>query len=160
MIDILGLTTSDAVRAVLGVDVEELEDEVFTSIGVNEELQLDLDGWLPAGADLETITADGSTADRGTDEYTTYQRLAAYSRAFCSHYLLIGQNNWRLTRLTDGTVNEQRSDFSKDEEMERRLLDLMNKHKQALLDLLEGDSGVVSFGVAGVSSPSYDPVTG
>ncbi|NCC30974.1 MAG: hypothetical protein EOM24_02995, partial [Chloroflexia bacterium] len=49
MISILDLTSSDAVRAAIGIDEAsgELDDQVFTDLRIADMLRLELAGWLP-----------------------------------------------------------------------------------------------------------------
>lgn len=159
MIPILELTTSNAVRAILGVDEEELPDQVFLSLNLEDLLYVDIAGWLPAGSSLDSFVRDGVDAARGTEARLIWVRLSAYSQAFCAHFLLIGQSNWRLIRLTDGNVDERRAEQQGLDDMRRRLEGLMGLHREGLLELLSADLSTSGFSLIGISSPTSDPVT-
>ena len=161
MISILQLTTSDAVRALLGISEAELQDTVITAAAVEDELRLDLGTWLPTDVVLETVIQEGLAADEWSDEQKTYLRLAAYAKAFCAHYFVANQDNWRLIRLTDGQVDEQRKSSVDLEALARYLQGLMGSHKTAFLALVApATTTPVSMTVMGKARPTYDPVTG
>jgi len=160
MISILDLTTSDAVRATLGVDEEELSDQVFVDADLQNELVIDLSEWVPSTISVEDIVSDGESADQGSQEHLQYARLSSYAKAFCALFLLVSGDNWRLIRLTDGNVDERRRSDTDMEALQEYLNGLLNKHRIGFLDLVENTDTTISFGIFGVSSLTSDPVTG
>lgn len=162
MISIAQLTTSDAVRGLLGVSEAELPDEIITAAAVDEELLLDLSTWLPNDVVLVDIIVAGSAAAEGTEDWATLARLSAYAKAFGAHFFVLSQENWRLTRLGDGQIAEQRKDAVDLEALAKALQGLMGRHRAAFLELVTPEAVPSSARVtlAGASKPSYDPVTG
>lgn len=160
MIDILGLTDSDSVRAILGADDQEIPDEEMTSAGLEDELTLDFSEWVPDSVSIEDIITDGQSADQGSTEQLKYLRLSAYSKAFCAMFFIGSQDNWRAIRLTDGNVDARRRSDTDLKALRQLLNELLGRHKAGFLELVTPDAVASSFTPFSVSSPTYDPVTG
>lgn len=160
MIDILDLTDSDAVRAVLAADEQEIPDEMMTAADLEGELTLDLSEWVPDSVSIEDVITDGESADQGSEEQLKYLRLSSYAKAFCALFFVVNQDMWRTIRLTDGNVDTRRRSDTDLEALARRLNEQLGKHRAGFLDLLDPDAVSTGFTPFSVSSPTYDPVTG
>lgn len=151
--DILGLTTTQAVRAVLGVseDSLELEDVVFTAHEVEVELLLSVDVMLqPASTTYLTILASGDSS--------TLLPLRQWSKYFCALSMLPSLATATASKQSDGQNEFQRQtrDF---EALRKDLVAQLAKYEDMLLDLL-GVADTAAFSIMGISSPTFDPVTG
>lgn len=137
-------TTTEAVRASLGVDDSDIPDEYLLNSGLDLELQLDLDDWLPEHEEL---------ADRSAKS-----ALSLYAQWFCA--LQVSTRKLAFPRMySDGKTQVQRfynfdlSDITHSAGVQ------VAKFKNILLYKVDREESVDPLPLFGVSIPSIDPVT-
>jgi len=148
--DILGLTTTEAIRATLGVSEDSLElpDTVFENHEIEDEIELNLVSWLPV--DMMAILS-------GSDQLAI-KRLRACAKYIGALLLLPSLTTSTASKQSDGQDEFQRQprDLAL---MKDNLEELLARYQTALVDSLVATPTTV-FSIMGRSSPSYDPVTG
>lgn len=158
MIDILQITTTDAVRGMLGADgLEELTDEELISINLPFELEVDLDQWLEPVKPVSEVISEGTTAGATQEEVMRYRTLQLYGKYFCTYTVASSAEYTLLEILNDGQSEVRRTKRDLPAFL-GRLAGLASKYKAQLLEGLGGTvSGPPEFLVGVV--PAYDPVT-
>ncbi len=153
--DISGLTTTEAIRALLGISESghELDDQVFTDLDIETELTFSLDLWLTeaAATDVNTVLLTG-----------TIKAVSALS--LCAKYLgalllIPSLSSATAKMLSDGQDEFQRQDrdflqMSKDFQAK------LGMYQAALLSALAVTANTTTFAVMGRAIPNFDPVTG
>ncbi len=142
-------TNTDAIRAAVGLDDDEIPDEMLVDQGLAIELELDLGEWLSSHA---TIWAEGVAASPTADQKTAQQHLQMYSMWYCAIRAL----EMRLaipSLFTDGKAEARRQEI-KYEELEEMAKTRAENHKKALLGTTTSTPTFMSAAV-----PDYDPVT-
>lgn len=155
--DILGLTTTEAVRALIGIDEasQELPDQLFTDFELEDALALELGTWLPMTVSAVIEGGDGS----GDDGDLAYIALRSASKAWCAWQVLQAAEISLATKHEDGQNAMTRQAF-KTEEILNRLGSLYSRYRELCLTYLGSVVTVSSTSwLAGKSSPVYDPVT-
>jgi hypothetical protein len=150
------LTTFDQIRYAAGVSSQEISDYELQSSGLDTELELDLYLWLPDGTTETTIFDNrfGTAAQQ-----RAYHALAAYSKYWCAHALFVTGRLRFATKVSDSENSMARAEWD-DEEKTASLLGLARKFRTMLLEALgETVDETPAFDIAGISAPSYDPVT-
>lgn len=158
MIDILQITTTDAVRGVLGADgLGELTDQALISINLPFEMQVDLDEWLEPLKAVSEIIAEGTAAGATAEQVTAYRTLQLYGKYFCTYRVAVSTEYTLLEVLNDGQTESRRPKRDL-EAFLARLLGLAGKYKAMLVEDFGGAvSGPAVFFSA--VSPAADPVT-
>ena len=152
--DILSLTTTQAVRAVLGIaedttelPVGELPDSAFTALGISDLLSLQLEGWLPISiAEATALTGSALSA------------LKACALYNCALIMLPSLRHGAATKYSDGQNELQRQ--PRDFEALRADLEAELGQYRALFMASYGASVALGTSFFGVARPVYDPVTG
>lgn len=158
MIDILQITTTDAVRGVLGADgLEELTDEQLISINLPFELEVDLDEWLEPLKPVSEIISEGTAPGATTEEQIRYRTLQLYGKYFCSYRVANSAEYTLIEVLNDGQSEVRRTKRDLPAFL-ARLAGLAGGYKAKLI---EGVGGEVSSPPSFFSAvpPDYDPVT-
>jgi hypothetical protein len=130
-LDILGLTTTEAIRAMIGIDEasRELPDQLFIDLEIEDALRLEFGSWLPVTLDawcaLEVLqAADISLAQRHSD----------------------GQNEFaRQTYKVEDLLNRLNASYL--------------RYRDLVLSNLGETVTASTTWLAGVATPTYDPVT-
>jgi hypothetical protein len=154
--DLLSVTTTEAVRALIGIDEasQELPDALFTAFEIEDALQLELGTWLPVP--LATVLAgnDGS----GDSADLAYLALRNASKAWCAWQVLQAGEISIAQKHEDGQNAVTRQSF-KLEQLLQRLGGLYSKYRDMCLAYLGQTTTSSTAWLAGISSPAYDPVT-
>ncbi len=98
--DYLGLTTTEQIRAILGLAEDDLYDEDIDARGYLDDLAEALEAKLP---DYEAIIVD-------PDKARTVRKLRIYAKYQCAAWLAIVAQNFILKKDTDGSNELGRSD--------------------------------------------------
>lgn len=150
--DILSLTTTEAIRALLGVALEtaELEDQVFDDLEISDGIELDLLSWLPASQPIATILSSGSPVAK--------KALRACAKYIGALLFLPALVTATAKQQKDGQDEFQRQD--RDWRLLREQLEAgLAKYKTQLLsEVSPGTATTVSW--FGRARPDFDPVTG
>lgn len=145
MSDILGLTTFDQLRGVLTVSKADVPDAMLTPYALEDDLTVDLDGWL----------TDWVAVRDGGGRPATLLKL--YAKYRCAAWLAGTAGNFLLTQYTDGANAGQRAD----PDVAQLLAHLEGRaghYHQELSVELEAPLGVGPT-LMGRVSPRRDPVT-
>lgn len=146
--DLLNLTTTDAVRAALGIELAsgELDDSVFADLRVEDLLELELDSWLPQPR-ADILVGGGrplKLLQSAATYYTAALMLEAGELSFAERHE-DGQN--KMKRQTHAV-----------QELIDRLLARYRRYRQDLLDALLPQAQGTGW-MAGAARPNVDPVT-
>ena len=154
--DLLSVTTTEAVRAMIGIDEasQELPDQLFTDFEIEDALQLELGTWLPVSLSTVLTGGDGS----GSSADLVYLALRNASKAWCAWQVLQAGEISIAQKHEDGQNAVSRQTF-KLEELLLRLGGLYSKYRALCLLYLGQTVTSSTSWLAGISSPAYDPVT-
>ena len=154
MLEFLGLTTSLAVRAVLGLDETELPDSSFLDMGVEEDLEADLDEWTPEP--YVDIISKGSAPGASDIEIKNLRLLKQYAKYKVAQSFLVSLPAGAAVKISDGhNVFNRSSDFIS------LLSDSIYDRLSNLKQILRKSYGLSSsMNLVSSVTPSYDPVTG
>lgn len=138
--DILDLTTTEAVRATIGVDSSEFTDTAFTEHGLVNELEVDLFTWFPL---WKTLMADAT----GTDVINMQKKsVKNYAKYFVAVRAFAGANQRFLQRKSDGEVEEQRYNQRNIADQREELIRLKDVAKAAILELITDHTPTIGTG--------------
>lgn len=146
-----GYTTTDALRAAIGVTDNEVSDEMIVSRIVDIELLSDLDTWL---TDHATIKADGESASPTADQTSKWRNLQLY----CMYYgafLLLDTGPLAIPQvISDGKSEVRRKQKMDDQAVRDRCLARSVIYKARL-----GEVATSTYTPIVSATPAYDPVT-
>lgn len=143
-------TTTEAVRACLGLDDNDCPDAVMLDSNMDDELLLDLGAWLPTHAAIfESV--DPEDADNK-------KRIQMYAQWFCAHEVAL--RPWTVPKTnSDGKAKLARFDVNANE-VALMAASKMAQYKAALLgDLGEPVASAAYVNLFSVNTPAADPVT-
>lgn len=154
--EILTLTTYDAIRAVLGVDSDDISDTTLTDFDLEPHLKLDLSFWFPSYQGL--IDKVG----KSDSELLQISALEIYAKYFCANEVLISANMQFLQRKSDGEVESHRFQEDSLKELKDEFKERVATAKKMVLNLVtefspEKVSATPKF--FSKSKPSNDVVT-
>jgi hypothetical protein len=154
--DILGLTTTEAVRAFIGIDEDsrELPDQLFVDLEIEDGLKLEFGAWLPVT--LAALLAGGDNSGSPADLAYTAARQAA--RAWCAMEVLQVAEISIATKHSDGQNEFVRQPYKVAELLERLKASYLRYRDMVLVNLNQTTTPSTSW-LAGYASPAYDPVT-
>ncbi len=141
----LSYTTTDAIRAAIGLTVDEVPDQMLQNQGLEKEINLDLDSWLPGHSSLTTEPAV-SYLSLYAQWYAAEQVLKQMLLAIPQ---MIGDGKSEMRRFLNMKVEELYPKASEKRALYKRLLEQDQSIQQ--------DLGVPTLMSA--SRPDYDPVT-
>ncbi len=148
-------TTTDHIRAALGVTDREVSDVQITDVNVDLQLSIDLAGVYPDHAALHAAAIGGSPT--ATQLYLD-KVLTLYCQYQAATYLLASLQMLVAHRLSDGDFEMARFEQDSLDSTVQRVSALRDRYRKILTD----SSGVTTAGQAfsqlAVSSPGYDPV--
>ena len=152
--------TYDQIRNAVGVSEAELSDGEIDSSGLEYELQLETDLWLPEAADTDAIYTDGTNPSATRTERIRYYAFSTYLKNYAG-YLLFNSGKLKFAKkISDSDNSIERFDWV-ESEIIQRLLSQANKAQNQVLDSYGVETEPYLTGVyAGKSSPDFDPVTG
>jgi hypothetical protein len=154
--DILGLTTSAAVRAFIGIDEDsrELPDQVFIDLEIEDALRVEFSSWLPVTLSALLAGGDGS----GSDADLAYTAARQAARAWCAMEVLHVAEISIATKHSDGQ-NEFVRQTPKVADILSRLQASYDRYRNVVLARLDNTTAASTSWLAGYASPNYDPVT-
>lgn len=152
-IDILGLTSTAEVRAVLAISVAEASDQLLIDFSLENELKLDLLDWRD---DYKTIISDGADGTPTATQQRNLLLLKKFAKYFCVHKIIVAGEVFVAQMVSDG--NSQFKRYAADWELIRGRI--AAEASAAKADLIEAvDSTTPStHTIMGKSTPEYDPV--
>jgi hypothetical protein len=158
--NILTLTSSEAVRAVIGVsdDSGELQDQTLIDLRIADLLLLELSTWLPKTV-IEIETEASASDDETSRASLAYLALKAAATYYCASVVLESGELSFVERYEDGQNKMKRQAFEVSK-LHDRLMGKYLDYKQQVLTYTESEAEIFSTRwMAGRSTPSYDPVT-
>lgn len=149
------LTTSEAIRATLGIseDSQELPDEVFINASLADEVELLMETWLEtqASTSVAVVLATATSSVR-----TALTLCSKYTGALL---LVPSLLTTTASKLSDGQDEFQRQPRDI-EKLEADLNELLTRYKNIVLDSLGATANASPFYIMGKASPTFDPITG
>ncbi len=149
-------TTTEAIRAVLGVTDVEVEETQILNLGIDTQLELETD---VVYSDHATVKAavDANTAT--TDQQRVWKILQLFCQYQAAVFMLPGIQLLVAQKITDGDFEMQR--FMKDslQETEAKITELRDKYR-GLLNPTAYGSGALVHNPMMLATPTYNPVTG
>lgn len=154
--DILGLTTSEAVRAFIGIDEPsgELPDQLFVDLEIEDALKLEFGTWLPTTLTALLAGADGS----GSPADLAYTAARHAARAWCAMELLQAAEISLATKHSDGQ-NEFARQAYKVGDLLQRFAGVYGKYRDLVLTYLGYTVVASTSWMVNRAIPDYDPVT-
>ncbi len=148
-------TSTDAVRGAIGLTDNELLDETLVNQGIDDELTVDLDNWLPTHAALFAAGIAGSATD---DEKRVVTYIQLYSQWFVSAQILTVMSLTIPQSISDGQNEMRRFQQTDLDALRTAAVGRMAIYRKYLSD--EIGAVVLSSPVLVVGGrPTYDPVT-
>lgn len=148
--DLLSLTTTEAIRATLGIsaDTLELEDQVFEDLEIEDALEIKLNAWLPTP--VATLLSSSTQA-----QMKLLKQAARYTGAL----LLVPQ----LLTLTASKQSDGQNEFQRQDrdvsQLKKELEGELTQYKNLLLTALSVTT-VKTATLFGRAAPDFDPITG
>ena len=154
-IAITAYTDSDRVRSALGLDLSDVKETLLAASGLDISLTFDLDEWLPNHA---ALYAAGSAPAASTGDIKIMNAIKLYAQWYCA-WELSGKKLAFVQIFTDGKAGMNRFDIDLDS---LRAMSEAEKNKwKDLLAELAGQTVVASsYNPLGISTPTFDPITG
>ena len=149
-------TTTDAIRAALGVTVNEIADPQIVNLGISDQLDFSLEGVYPDHVNLKA-KIDGNTA---TDaEKRLWKALVLFCQYEAAYIMCAQLQMLTAQKITDGDAEMQR--FQKDnlDETISRILQYRNRYAGILTEGQTNSSTLLTLNHFGTAQPAYDPVT-
>lgn len=159
--DILNLTSTEAIRATIGASTEDLSDSNILESDIEAELQVNLLEWLPA---YDTIRDAGVVTGSSDAETLAYQHLQLYSKYFCADIVNRASNFAMAQMISDGENEVQRFQDNQWERLTDSIRRRMAVHRKYLItyakSVLSGADETTSYSQFGKATPAFDPITG
>lgn len=148
-------TTSNAIRACIGVTDKELSDAQLTDLNLGTQLSLDLDEVYP---DHATAKTEGEAGGATALQLKTWNLIKMYSQYQGAAFMLPGLQNLIPQKLADAGFEMQR--FTKDnlDKTKAEILGMRDKYRSAIAELL-GETPYEAYSVLVRVTPTYNPVT-
>lgn len=149
-------TTTEAIRAALGVTVKDVSDSQLTDLNLTDQLSLELDAVYPDHAAAKTAAEDVSPSAAEVRVFKIIKLFCQYQGAV---FTLPGYQNLIAQKVSDGGFEMQR--FVKDdiEKTKVEILSMRDKYKSLLELELDSTDTQAPYAVLVVAVPNYDPVT-
>lgn len=156
MSDLLGLTSSEKVRASMGLSGRDLPDAVMDQMDIADELQVVLESWLP---DWESHLATGAAEAASAVEKGLLRTLRVYAKYQAAAILAVSAQNFVLERLSDGE-NEGQRNLEGIAGYRHVLQSKADEHRVLIENVLDSQRQAdLVLTLFGVSVPDRDPVT-
>jgi hypothetical protein len=157
MADVL-YTTTDAIRAAVGVTEVEVKDSQITDLNVEDQLEIYLDQVYPDHAALVDANEEGADPAPTPEQISDWKKLKLLCQYAAAVILLQAGQNLLVQAVTEGGTSMSR--FSRND-IETTLARLEGMRDQ-FLSALTGVSPAEAYMVSPFKrvSPDYDPVRG
>jgi hypothetical protein len=147
-------TTSDSIRAALGVTEREISDGQLTALNTADQISIDLDEVYPDHAAAEIAAAGLTPTDL---QLRTFSLIKLYCQYQGAVVVLPGFQNFIPQKLTDGGFEQQRFEKDNIEKTKAEIIGRRDKYKLALEQLIDPTATSLPS-VLLRSIPDYDPV--
>lgn len=146
-------TTSEQIRAVLGLGAIELPDALLTDLGVEDQLYLRLERVYSDHAALAAIIQNGGET---AEQRATWRALVLFTAYEAACSLLPQFQMIVAKRITDGDADMHR--FGPDN-LAQFCDNIRGKRDEYITLLNPTYFSANAFSLIGVASPAFDPVT-
>ena len=154
--DILNVVSYQTVRSTLGMSDTDVDDTVMASLNLQDEVEIDLQGWLP---DYTEVIADAWTDHSQADRDAVFLRLKAFIKYYAAALLAEAAPGLLLRRISDGENEAQRFDKVNPQELANRFYVKADELRAAIVEIVN-PTVVEQVSLFSVVNSSYDPVTG
>lgn len=145
---VLDLTSFDQIRGVLAVSPNDLPNEILEPYGLEEDLEVDLSGWV---GDWQRIRDSGAARQQ--------MMLKLYAKYRCAAWVAAAGQNFMFTRFTDGANEGQRSDAEGFEKLKNHMESRAASYREQLEESLSPTYSASRTTLFGRVTPGRDPVT-
>lgn len=150
-------TTTDSIRAAIGLTLAELADQTIINLNVEDQLLVYLNQVCPTHADIAAAGQAPSPSDDDKNKYRCLRLIAMYE---CGVICLQNAQYLLAQTMQDGGTMVSR--FAKDD-LTTTLNNILSQ-RDYYLNILNGELGNTNTGalftVFSTVQPSYDPVRG
>jgi hypothetical protein len=150
-------TSTDAIRAGIGVTDNEITDGMLVDQLLELELEVDLATWLPTHATLYAAGIAGGATD---SEKLISAHITLYSQWYCTSAAI---DNMRLAlpqMISDGKSEMRRFSELDLDSLSAKAAGRRDLHRSSLEELANSKTPVTAVSVMEIAVPDYDPVTG
>lgn len=148
-------TTTDRIRAALGVSAKEILDQQIVDTAIDDQLMFELITVYP-GAAVIKAKIDASTAT--PDEQQTYKIIQLYCMYQGAYIMLTSAQTLLFQQIGDGQTSQTR--FQSDD-LQNNITRVQARATlyAGALNPVYGCAAGLGFSLIGVVSPAYNPVT-
>lgn len=150
--------SKDQIRFALGVSTIELSDVEIDSSGLEQELQLEVDTWIPDDIDVDAIYTNGSAPAASSADKLLFFAFSKYLKYYAAYLTMVSGEMKFAKKLSDKSNDFDRNPLKK-AALIADLQSIADAAKSRFL-VLSGETIPDPTEFAGISSPSFDPVTG
>jgi len=155
---ILTLTTTEAVRAAIGIaeDSGELDDEVFIDLSIEEMLSVWVYSWLTVTI-ASVKSGNDSASEENDSRVIAWKALTSAATYYCAYLIVLSAPISFAERNEDSNNKMKRPSYDPDK-LAQQFLNQANFFKGVCSEKV-AQVAVAVPAFIGISSPSYDPVT-
>lgn len=152
--------TYDQIRHAVGVSEVELSDSEIDSSGIEYQLQLETNAWLPSTVDTDTIYSEGTDPAATREQKLKYFSFSVYLKNYSAYLILITSKLKFAKKISDSDNSFERFDWEQ-ERLLQHLIAQANTAKDDFLSIIGEETSSYDTSIyAGKSEPSFDPITG
>ncbi len=147
-------TDTATVRALVGLSIKDVKDQMFVDMNLDDKLLSDLTDWLPTH---DTVYTDGTEGSPTDAQLNDLRNLKLYSGYYCASQI----DNFQLTVLAaigDGKNTMKRFEGTDFDLIASRMRAEAATYKLKLEKSVNA-TAVVDPILIGLAVPTYDPVT-
>lgn len=148
-------TTTDAIRAALGVTDREVKDNQITDLGVEDMVEIELKTVYPNHAALKQKIDDITATP---EEKFTWSILLQYVKYEAAAFMLPQFQTLIVQKISDGDAEMSRFQATNLQDTINRILTMRDKYR-GMLQIEGGEFPREALSLFSVVSPTYDPVT-
>lgn len=147
-------TTTDAIRAALGLTDRELKDTQISDLGIESMLEIELSTVYPDHAGLAQKIQDSTATP---EEAFVWKVLLQYEKYQCAVFLLPQIQMLVVQRISDGDAEMARFQTDNLQDTIDRITGMRDRYLNALDELMNRLQEF--FNPFSTVAPDYDPVT-
>ena len=148
-------TTTNAIRAALGVTDREVKDNQITDLAVADMVNIELKEVYPAHAALKQKIDDDTATP---EEEFTWSILLQYVKYEAAAFMLPQFQTLIVQKISDGDAEMSRFQATNLQDTLNRILTMRDKYR-GMLQIEGGALPQETLSMFSVVTPTYDPVT-
>lgn len=156
MLPILNFSTTDSVRAVLGISEKDMSDLQLTDRNLELELRLDLSSWVSNAASLAEAVNAGTATQAELD---ILDSVGLYATYFCAKLVIPSLQMGAAHSISDGKNSMDRFASINWDQLYDRITERAAFYKKLVLNL-NTPTTAAAYKPFSLVASSYDPVTG